>query len=133
MQVQILQQQHDFACDKLHQTGRDPNFLTNIIFSDEATFQVSGAVNRHNIRIWGSEQVCSIIEHTQNSPKAEVWCGVMCNTIIGPSFFVEKNVTGSSHLDILQTPFLSWDACSQMSFFNKMELHTTSGQTCAKL
>jgi hypothetical protein len=46
--VQILQElkpedkprRHNFACDMLDRIGRDPNFLTNIMFSDEATFHV---------------------------------------------------------------------------------------------
>ena len=31
----------------------NPDFINNIAFSDEATFHVSGVVNRHNVRIWG--------------------------------------------------------------------------------
>jgi hypothetical protein len=77
-------QQHNFACDMLDQIGRDPNFLTNIMFSDEATFHVSGAVNRHNIQIYGSQQPPS------NTEQVNVWRGVMCNMIIRPFFFVEK-------------------------------------------
>jgi hypothetical protein len=67
--VQILQelkpQRHNFACDMLERIRRDPSFLTNIMFSDEATFHVSAAVNRHNVLIWGSQQ-----PH-----------GVMCETV----------------------------------------------------
>ena len=44
-----------FATDMLERIDNDPNFLTMIMFSDEATFHVSGHVNRHNVRIWGSE------------------------------------------------------------------------------
>lgn len=108
--VQILQElkpedkprRHSFACDMLDRIDRDPNFLTNIMFSDEATFHVSGAVNRHNVRIWGSQQPHSVMEHVRDSPKVNVWCGVMCNMIIRPFFFAEKIVTGSSYLDMLQ-------------------------------
>jgi hypothetical protein len=70
--------------------------------TDKATFHVSGAVNMHNVRIWGSQQPHSVMEHVRDSPKVNVWCGVMCNTIIGPFFFAEKIVTGSSYLDMLQ-------------------------------
>jgi hypothetical protein len=46
--------------------------------------------------------------HVRDSPKVNVWCGVMCNMIIGPFFFAEKTVTGSSYLDMLQlyAPFV---------------------------
>jgi hypothetical protein len=30
--------------------------LAKIIFSDEATFHLSGKVNRYNIRIWGERK-----------------------------------------------------------------------------
>jgi hypothetical protein len=74
------------------------------MFSDEATFNISGAVNRHNVRIWGSQQPHSVMEHVRDSPKVNVWCGVMCNMFIGPFFFffAEKTVTGSSYLDMLR-------------------------------
>ena len=31
----------------------DDDLLSKIIFSDEATFHLSGKVNRYNMRIWG--------------------------------------------------------------------------------
>ena len=40
----------------LHEQAQDENFLSRLIFSDEATFHISGQVNRHNVRIWGLEQ-----------------------------------------------------------------------------
>jgi hypothetical protein len=92
--VQILQEmktednprQHNFAWDMLDWISKDPNFLTNIMFSDEGTFHFSGAVNRHNIRIWGSQQPNGR-EHVQDSLKVNIWCGVMCNMIIRLFFF----------------------------------------------
>jgi hypothetical protein len=80
---------------------RDAKFLTNIMFSEEATFHVSGAVNRHKVQIWGSQQLHSIMEHVGDSRKVNVWCGVLCNMIIGPFLFAEKTVTGSLYLDML--------------------------------
>jgi hypothetical protein len=32
----------------------DDNLLSKLIFSDEATFHLSGKVNRDNVRVWGS-------------------------------------------------------------------------------
>ena len=31
------------------------NFAPHLIFSDEATFNISGKVNRHKVRMWGRE------------------------------------------------------------------------------
>jgi hypothetical protein len=39
------------------------------VYSDEATFRVSGAVNR-NMRIWGSEKPHAYVEHQRDSPKS---------------------------------------------------------------
>ncbi|GIY55740.1 hypothetical protein CEXT_434921 [Caerostris extrusa] len=39
------------------------NYLENDIFSDESTVSTSGTVNRHNFRIWDSEQPNVIREH----------------------------------------------------------------------
>jgi hypothetical protein len=83
----------------LDRIDRELNFLTNIMFSDET---ISGAVNRHKVRTWGSQQPHSVMEHVRGSPRANVWCGVMRHMIIGPLFFAEKTVTGSSYLDMLQ-------------------------------
>jgi hypothetical protein len=33
----------------------DNDYLTRVCFSDEPNFHTSGKVNRHNVRIWGSE------------------------------------------------------------------------------
>ena len=46
------------------------------MFTDEACFLVSGNVNRHNVRIWGSENPNVVIEHVCQSPKVNVWCGL---------------------------------------------------------
>ena len=37
-------------------------FAEKLVLSDEATFQVCGKVNRHNIRIWGTENPHAMIE-----------------------------------------------------------------------
>ncbi|KAJ4437734.1 hypothetical protein ANN_17880 [Periplaneta americana] len=42
-----------FAETMLDKVDDDDTFLTRVCFSDEATFHVSGKVNRHNCRIWG--------------------------------------------------------------------------------
>ena len=39
------------------------HFLEMVQFSDEVTFHVSDAVNRRNVRIWGSENPHACEEH----------------------------------------------------------------------
>lgn len=80
----------------------DTDFLQRICFSDESTFHTSGKVNRHNVRIWGSEPPNNMIERERDSPKVNVWCGLMHNKVIGPFFFAEKTITASIYLDMLE-------------------------------
>jgi hypothetical protein len=37
-------------------------FLNKIVLSDEATFHLSGKVNRHNLIIWGSHNPLQVVE-----------------------------------------------------------------------
>lgn len=51
----------------------NPNFLYEIIFSDEAIFQLNGNVNRHNCRFWSDSNSRWMIEaHTQYPEKCNV-------------------------------------------------------------
>jgi hypothetical protein len=80
----------------------DETFAERLIFSDEATFHVSGKVNRHNIRIWGTEKPCSVIEHQRDSPKVNVFCAMSAHKLYGPFFFIERSVTANVYLDMLE-------------------------------
>ncbi|PNF43065.1 hypothetical protein B7P43_G02718 [Cryptotermes secundus] len=82
----------------LDRIGRDYAFLTNIMFTDEATFHVSGAVNDTTFG-YEDHSNPTVMEHERDGPKVNVWCGVTCTMIIGQFFFAEKTVTGSSYLD----------------------------------
>lgn len=39
-------------------------------------FHISGRVNRHNCRIWGTENPHEPVELGSDSPKVNVWCGL---------------------------------------------------------
>lgn len=39
-------------------------------------FHISGRVNRHNCRIWGTENPHEPVELESDSPKVNVWCGL---------------------------------------------------------
>ena len=79
----------EFADNMLQRISEGEEFLKRICFSDEATFHFSGKLNKHNVRIWGSEHPYEIRELERGSPKVNVWCGIMCNRVIGPFFFHE--------------------------------------------
>jgi len=44
------------------------DFVERFIFCDKATFHISGKVNVHNVRIWGTEQLHAQIEHQCATP-----------------------------------------------------------------
>jgi len=52
------------------------HFLEKVQFSHDATFHVSGAVNRRNVRIWGSENPHTYVQHQRDSPKVNVFCAI---------------------------------------------------------
>ncbi|KFM70390.1 hypothetical protein X975_16355, partial [Stegodyphus mimosarum] len=87
------------STDMLRRIEDDAEFLKCIIFSDEASFHLSGIDYRHNVRIWGSENPHEYREAQRDSPN--VWCGLMHDRVIGPFFFTEKTVS-SVVLDMLE-------------------------------
>jgi hypothetical protein len=81
----------------------EDGFVERLIFSDEATFYISGKVKRHNVHIWGTEQPYTQIEHSR---KVNVFCAVSREKLHGPFFFTEATVTGDSFLDMLKNCLL---------------------------
>jgi hypothetical protein len=54
--------------------GDNDNFLKRLRFSDEATFHVSGKVNKQNVRIWGTKKPHRIVENERDSLIQTKWC-----------------------------------------------------------
>ena len=71
-------------------------------FSEEKTFHVSGAENRHNVRIWGTENPHAYVEYQRDSPKVHVFCATSNQKVYGPFFFAEETVTGTTYPYMLQ-------------------------------
>ena len=76
-----------FAVTMLDRLISDPGFSKRVCFCDESTIHVSGLLNRHNLRIWGSENPHDTCELEGDSPKLSAWCGIMNDKIICPFFF----------------------------------------------
>jgi hypothetical protein len=91
-----------FCEEVLGMMARDEGLSKWIIFSDEATFHLSVKVNRHNIRIWGSEKPVAVVEMERDSPRVKVFCAVSRRRVFCPFFFAEKSVTGQVYLKMLQ-------------------------------
>lgn len=92
----------EFCEFMMERINNNPNFLNNIVFSDEATFCLNGNVNRHNCRYWAAENPHWMIQnHTQTPQKLNVWVGICADHIIGP-FFIRGTLTGDRYLQLLQ-------------------------------
>ena len=52
---------------------KSDEFLKQICFSDEATFHVSGKLNKNNVRILGPDHPHEFRELKRDSPKVNVW------------------------------------------------------------
>lgn len=117
--IQMLQELEDrdpaartwFANWCMENIQSDRSFLHRIIFSDECVFHVDGKVNKHNVRIWGTENPHAYREVARNSDKVTVWCAMSVNGVIGPYYFDEPNVSGASYLQLLKNFFLPMTQC----------------------
>nr|XP_005998403.1 PREDICTED: uncharacterized protein LOC102358965 [Latimeria chalumnae]XP_005998404.1 PREDICTED: uncharacterized protein LOC102358965 [Latimeria chalumnae] len=96
----------DFCQQFKSKIHNSPGFLDELTFSDETTFHISGKVNRHNCRIWGTEKPQEVWQHERDSPKINVWCALRKSRIIGPFFFEEATVNGEHYLAMLQNFFI---------------------------
>jgi len=107
--IQMLQQlsdedhrrRLDFCLQLQDLMSSDDHFLEKVQFSDEATFQVGSAVNRHNVRIWGSENPHAYVQHQRDFPKVNVFCANSTQKVYGPFYFAEETVARMTYLDML--------------------------------
>jgi hypothetical protein len=71
--VQALSDGHEkwleFGGEMFDKMQNEDDKLNKIVFSDKTTFHLSGKVNRHNVRIWGTKNPHEIVEHMRDSPK----------------------------------------------------------------
>ena len=65
----------------------DNDFLEHLIASDEAHFNLSGHVDKQNIRFGARENPQKLHEKPLHSEKVTVWCAMTPTCVIGPYFF----------------------------------------------
>lgn len=95
----------------LEKLDADNEFIGKLIMSDEAHFNLSGCVNRQNLRFWSTENPMEIMEMPLHSERVTVWCGFTENAIIGPFFFEDGNgqtttVNGERYGEMLNEYFI---------------------------
>lgn len=74
--------------------GVDPNWLFNVLWTDEAHFSLNGYVNTKNSVIWADGNPHQVFPQPLHSPKVTVWCAFNGYFILGPYFFEELDRHG---------------------------------------
>lgn len=74
--------------------------------TDEAHFDITWGVNKHNCRFWAEENPKELHHGGLQPVQVTVWCATAAGSIIGPYYFEENNVTvrvtSECYLDMLQ-------------------------------
>lgn len=78
-----------FATWALEQMQRNPQWLLNVMWTDEAHFSLHCDVNTQNSRIWATSNPREYHSQPLHSPHITVWCGFTASFILGPFFFEE--------------------------------------------
>lgn len=91
--------------------------LDRIIWSDEASFNLSGTVNRYNQVWWSKENPHEMLVKRLKSDSLSVLGAVSSKGILGP-FFFPKTVTGASFLKIMEEEMIP--AISSMFDLNEI-------------
>lgn len=86
----------------LQKVRRNPQFESQIMFTDEANFSRNAIQNFHNNHMWADENPYAITEtHFQEQFSVNVWVGIIDDNLIGP-FFLPGRLNGQSYLHFLQ-------------------------------
>lgn len=91
-----------FCLDIQARLLEDPNFLDNIIWTDESNFSNNGMYNRNNNRIWSKENPLRVTE-TNNQVRFSLncWCGLLKNRVFLIHFY-QGTLNTEKYLGILQ-------------------------------
>ena len=77
----------EFCRSQLEEIDDDEEFISRLVFSDEANFHLQPEVNRHNFRYWSIERPQFTMEEPLHSPHVGVWVAIGLKGIVGPYFF----------------------------------------------
>jgi len=91
----------------------------NILWCDEAVFNIGSIVNRHNFHYWAAHDPEVTVEKIQNRPKVTVWCGMTSTRVIGP-YLLFVTMNAERYLQMLEDyvwPILSgWENIDELVF-----------------
>ena len=85
----------------LNHIAEMPNFLANILFTDEVHFSRDGIVNTHNAHYWSPENPYWMRQtRHQVQWSINVWCGILGDRLVGPVFY-HGILNGQRYLDMI--------------------------------
>ena len=90
----------------LNKIEEDSGILDKTIWSEEASFKLSGHVNRHNCVYWYTDNMHLTLEKHLNQPGINVWGGMSSSSVYGPFFFLEGTMTGDKYLEMLKNQII---------------------------
>uniref|UniRef100_T1K3R3 DUF4817 domain-containing protein n=1 Tax=Tetranychus urticae TaxID=32264 RepID=T1K3R3_TETUR len=91
----------------LEKHQEDPDFFRKIVWTDEAKFELSGAVNTHNTIYWAeSNPNITVDAHRINQQGLMVWAGVWADGRLGPFTIEDNRLNGEKYLDLLQNQII---------------------------
>ena len=92
----------DFAQTMLEQCDEEPDFVRNILFTDEAGFNLNCTPNKQNVRMWARENPREVYPaHTQYPGRVNVWAGMLNGSILGP-IVIDSTLMGETYLALLE-------------------------------
>lgn len=98
---QQINNRFEFSQYIVGKIDEDPNFLSNILWTDVATFTTGGKFNRQNVRYWSAQNPRRFKEiQRQGRQSIHVWCGLFKDRIIGPIIF-DGNLNGDRYYNML--------------------------------
>lgn len=98
-----LQSRLEFANWILIKCDEDKDFLSNVLWTDEANFCRNGHVNLHNAHYWSATNPHWLLQSRhQYQWSFSVWCGIFDGRIIGPVFFDKTLTTNLYVSEILE-------------------------------
>ncbi|GFU54477.1 uncharacterized protein TNCV_3024541 [Trichonephila clavipes] len=94
----------DFCIFVLNTLYEKPDFLNEILWSDECQFSRQGTINTQNRHYWSLENP-HLIRPNRHQVRwsVNVWCGIWKSTLIGQIYF-DGSLTSESYTEILSGP-----------------------------
>lgn len=85
----------------LHKITDNPDFLKNVLFTDECSFNQEGMFNSKNSHVWAQENPNEVtFRGFQHRFSINVWAGILGDNVVGPYIFPQR-LTAATYLVFL--------------------------------